>query len=128
MSVMHPRDRFSIINLTEGTSVNITTNIFEILTWKSKVGVSDEKMIDAVNFMVIDLKELKGFLNQTLYKDDDGTWVDIYYWETEKDAHDSNESMADKDSFKNLISMIEPDSVSIKVMNPLQSSGDICFK
>ncbi len=105
-----------------------TNNVFEIVTWKSKPDISDGQMIEAVNAMVGDLKDLKGFLNQTLYKDGDGTWSSIYYWETEKNAHDSNEGMANKESFKNLMAIVEPASISIKVMSPLQSSGDIVFK
>ncbi len=105
-----------------------TNKVFEILTWKSKVGVSDEEMIQAVDSMVGDLKELNGFLNQTLYKEDDGTWIDVYYWQTEKNAHDSNEAMADKQSFKKLMSIIEPSTVTMKVISPRQSSGEIQFK
>jgi len=102
--------------------------IFEILEWKSKSGVADNQMIDAVEAMVDDLKGLEGFLNQTLYKDDSGVWVDIYYWKTEQDAHNSNASMANKESFKQLIELIEPDSVSIKVMPALQHSGHFSFQ
>ena len=105
-----------------------TKKVFEILTWKSKSGVTDEEMIKAVDSMVVDLKGLNGFLNQTLYKDSDGTWIDIYYWSTEKDAHDSNEGMEDKASFKNLMSIIEPETVTMKVVSPKQSSGAIQFK
>ena len=105
-----------------------TNNVFEILTWKSKLGVSDEEMIRAVDGMVEDLKKLTGFLNQTLYKEEDGTWVDVYYWKTEKDAHDSNDVMADKESLKKLMSVIEADTVTIKVLSQKQSSGAIQFK
>ncbi len=101
--------------------------VFEILTWKAKPGVSDKQMIDAAEAMVADLRELNGFLNQSLYKDENGTWIDIYYWETEKDAHDSNASMAEKTSFHNLIELIDADSITMKVLNTLQSSGGISF-
>ena len=105
-----------------------TSSVFEILTWKSKGGISDKEMVQAVDGMVEDLKKLNGFLNQTLYKEEDGTWIDIYYWQTEKDAHDSNGAMADKESFKKLMSIIEPDTVTLKVVSPKQSSGEILFK
>ena len=104
------------------TTIN---KVLEILTWKSKPGVSDKKMINAVDAMVIDLKKLPGFLNQTLYLDDDGTWIDIYYWSTEQDAHNSNEAMADKDSFKALMPLIEEGSVTMKVVTQKQASGKI---
>ena len=99
----------------------------EILEWKSKSGVTDSQMIRAVDAMVGDIQTLKGFLNQSLYKDSSGNWVDIYYWESELDAHNSNESMANKESFKQLIELIEPESVTIEVMPSLQQSGNIVF-
>ena len=105
-----------------------TNKVFEILTWKSKSGVSDEEMVRAVDGMVEDLRSLNGFLNQTLYKEEDGTWIDVYYWQTEKDAHDSNDAMAAKESFKKLMSIIEPNTVTLKVVSPKQSSGEILFK
>ncbi len=102
-------------------------NVYEILTWKSKSGVSDKKMIEAVDEMVVDLRTLDGFLHQTLYKNKDGTWIDVYYWKTEKDAIASNDAMANKDSLKSLMELIEPDSVTIEIMAPLQSSGQLSF-
>jgi hypothetical protein len=41
---------------------------FEIVKWKSKQGVPDEAMINAVSGMVGDLESCEGFLQQTLYK------------------------------------------------------------
>ena len=107
--------------------MNESKIVFEILKWKTKSEVIDTVMVEAVNNMVEDLKMLKGFLNQTLYKDNTGFWVDIYYWETEQDAHASNESMANKESFINLIEIIEPNSVSMEVLTSLQSSGNFIF-
>jgi len=97
-------------------------SIVEVLTWKSKFGVTDEEMISAVNAMAPDLEKLQGFINQSLYKTSENKWVDIYYWETEKDAHDSNASMDGKETLKALIDLIEPNSISIEVMPQLQSS------
>lgn len=101
--------------------------VYEIVKWKSKSNVKDQDMIDAVNNMVTDLKSLKGFLHQSLYKNSNEEWVDIYYWETEEDAHASNESMATKNSFDNLIKLIEPNTVSVEILHPLQSSGKQSF-
>jgi hypothetical protein len=113
--------------LAEENKLEFNHHIFETVKWKSKSGVPDKKMIDAVNSMVIDLKGLKGFLHQSLYKDFNEVWVDVYYWETEEDAHASNVSMGDKASFKNLIDLIELDSVSIEILHQLQSSGRHTF-
>ena len=101
---------------------NEVGQIVEILMWRSKAGVSDEEMILAVNEMASDLTKLPGFINQSLYKNSENKWVDIYYWETEKNAHDSNASMDGKETLKKLIDLIEPNSISIEVMPQLQSS------
>lgn len=108
--------------------LNSKSPVFEIVKWKPKETVSDERMIEAVNDMTEDLKSLKGFLQQTLYKSSNGEWVDIYYWETEKDAHASNASMADKESFKELITLIKPESVTIEIMQEQQSSSKLSFE
>lgn len=100
----------------------------EIVKWKSKEGVSDQDMIASVEGMVSDLRDCRGFINQSLYKDSGGVWVDVYYWDDEGCAHASNEYMADKESFSSLISLIEPDSVSLEVMPLLQTSGNINFE
>ena len=113
--------------LAEEISLSNNNPVYEIVKWESKPDVSDKAMIDAVNAMVVDLKSLKGFLHQSLYKNSNEEWVDFYYWETEEDAHASNTSMADKASFKTLIDLIEPNTVSIEVLHQLQSSGDLSF-
>ena len=94
--------------------------VFESVKWKAKTNVSDKEMINAVNKMVPDLKKLEGFINQTLYKDEYGYWIDIYYWDTTENAHLSNERMADKKSLKNLLELVQLDSVEIKILEPLQ--------
>lgn len=100
----------------------------EIVKWKSKEGVSDTDMIASVNGIVADLKGCKGFVHQSLYKSSDNEWIDIYYWEDEFCAHDSNQYMADKKAFLSLLALIEPDSVSMEIMPLLQTSGELSFK
>ncbi|WP_024771814.1 hypothetical protein [Aquimarina macrocephali] len=97
-------------------------SVLEIVKWKAKPNVSNKKIIDAVNTMVPDLKKLKGFISQTLYKDEDDNWIDIYYWDTTENAHLSNERMADKESLKNLLELILLESVSMEVLKPLQNA------
>jgi len=97
-------------------------NILEIVKWKGKPNISDQQMIEAVNAMVPDLKNIEGFINQVLYKDEDDYWIDVYYWDSVENAHLSNERMADKKSLKNLLGLIKLESVKMKVLTPLQKS------
>ena len=112
----------------EDSLKNKAVPVFEIVKWQSRQGVVDHKMISAVERMAPDIQTLPGFIHQTLYKSVSGEWVAIYYWETEEDAHASNTSMAGKGSFKALMALIEPESVFIEVMHPLQLSGNTLFQ
>lgn len=93
--------------------------IAELVKWRAKPDVSDSAMVKAVDGLLADLQELPGFVRQFLYKDKDGQWVDLYFWETEKQAVASNDLMADKASFGKLISLIEPETVTIEMLNPV---------
>lgn len=99
----------------------------EVLTWRAKAGISDTQMVEAVEAMVVDLKKLPGFEYQALFKVDDNLWKEVYFWKTEHDAHRSNELMADKNTFKVLMALIEPDSVTMEVAPILQQSSEVTF-
>ena len=97
-------------------------SVLEIVKWKGKPEISDSQMIEAVAAMVPDLKKLDGFISQTLYKDNEGFWIDVYYWNTAENAHLSNERMAEKESLKGLLEIIELDTVTMQVLESLQKS------
>lgn len=94
----------------------MSTSVVEIVKWKSASGVTDQEMIEAALALVPDLKSIGGFIDKTLYKNDD-EWIDIYYWDTVEEAHMSNERMANKESLSKLFSLVQPDTVSITVMS-----------
>lgn len=97
-------------------------SVLEIVKWKAKPNVTDFQMKEAVNAMVPDLKKLDGFISQTLYKNDENFWIDVYYWNTSENAHLSNERMAEKESLKALLEIIVLDTVIMEILEPLQKS------
>ena len=101
--------------------------VIETVYWKSITGVTDEDMVAAVRNKLFDVRKVKGFQHQALYKNSNNEWVGVYYWDTLEDAHNSNTIMAEKDSFKKLISLIDEQSIRIEAMEELQSSGTITF-
>lgn len=104
----------------------MTKICIETVKWKSADHVSDQAMIEAAENIVADLKNCEGFLQQVLAKQN-GEWVSIYYWVDEKSAHASNEYMADKAAFIDLMSLIEENSVSIETCLSVQASGKADF-
>lgn len=97
--------------------------VTEILSWQAKANVTDEQMVAAVDAMLPDLKLLPGFLFQSLSKDSQGRWIEVYFWQTAKDAHNSNELMAKKESLADLMQLLHGETISMEVMQPLQDSG-----
>jgi heme-degrading monooxygenase HmoA len=94
----------------------MNTSIIEIVKWQAATGVADETVIEAAANLPPDLKSIGGFIQKTLYKNDD-EWVDVYYWHTLADAQFSNERMANKASLAALFAIIKPETVSITVMS-----------
>ncbi|WP_343561181.1 hypothetical protein [Kiloniella sp. b19] len=93
--------------------------IVELVKWRGREGVSGQDMREAVDAILPDLESLPGFVSQTLYRDDEGLWVDLYVWTNREDAIASNDRMAPKESFIRLMELIEPGTVSIGFLNPV---------
>ena len=103
------------------------TPIFEMLTWQAAPHIDDNDMISAMARFSGVVKTLPGFLYQSLYKKADHKWVCIYFWETEQEAHASNEAVAGTPEFSHLMSLIKENSLTMEVFSALQSSGVIRF-
>lgn len=101
--------------------------VIETVTWRANEDVTEEEMKNAVESMLLDLKTLPGFVHETLSVNETGQWLQLYYWETTEDAHNSNQLMADKPSFAKLIALIQPDSVDIQVYRSIHASSAIRF-
>lgn len=99
--------------------------VTEIVSWNAKPDVTDQTMIEAVSALLPDLKKLPGFIYQSLGKNPQGRWIDIYYWDSVKNAHASNELMSDTQSLSQLMALIQADSVSIEVIEPQQASASL---
>jgi hypothetical protein len=100
----------------------ITHPVYETVRWLANKGVDKQQMIQAMTRLSNDLKNLPGFIEQTLYQRENNQWLAVYYWKTEQQAHDSNLLVADKDSFIKLVSLIQADSIEIEVLSPLQQA------
>ncbi|MPY23004.1 hypothetical protein [Shewanella sp. YLB-07] len=101
--------------------------VVETVTWHAQAGVTEQQMILAVQMMLADLKVLPGFIHELLTLAPDGSWMQLYYWQTAADAHNSNQLMADKASFNDLIALLNPQSIKIEIYQPVQTSSALKF-
>lgn len=92
-------------------------HVVELVKWKSNSGVSDADMVAAMNGILPDVKMLPGFGRMDLYKDKDDNWVAVYVWDSEEEAHASNDLMAEKPSFARLITLADVSSISIEILH-----------
>ena len=107
--------------------------IVEAVSWVAKAGVDTQQVIDAVTLMLPDLQKVPGFKYQSLSQkeikqetsntDSACQWLQLYYWDTVENAHNSNEIMAPTASLAHLISLIEPASIAIDIFIPQQQSS-----
>ena len=100
----------------------INQPVYETVRWTANKGVDKQQMIEAMKILSKDVKNLPGFIEQTLYQRENNEWLAIYYWKTEQQAHNSNHLVAEKDSFIKLVSLIQADSIEIEVLSPLQQA------
>ncbi len=96
---------------------NIKNKTLKIVKWKAKLNVTDSEITYAVNNMVQDLNQLKGFVSHTLYKTEYDEWIDVNYWESAEDANNSNCKMLEKESFTTLIELIDVASVNVDILD-----------
>lgn len=101
--------------------------VIETVSWKAKEDVTDKAMIQSVESMLEDLKDLPGFIHETLSLSEEGKWLQLYYWKSAEDAHNSNQLMAKKSSLTNLMTLIEPESVTIQVLTPQHASSELAL-
>jgi len=98
----------------------IKNKTLKIVKWKAKTNVTDSEITYAVNNMVLDLNQLKGFVSHALYKTEYNEWIDVNYWDSVEDANNSNGKMLEKDSFTTLIKLIDVASVNVDIMDAQQ--------
>lgn len=73
--------------------------------------------VAAVDAILPGLKKLPGFISQTLYKDDEGIWVDLYHWDTRGQAEESTDLMGTRPEFQQLLELIDMPSISIDFLS-----------
>jgi hypothetical protein len=92
-------------------------SVHEIVRWKGLPSVSDKDMKFAAEAIEPDLKTIGGFISKSLFKEGE-FWIDIYIWNSRKEAESSVGKMSDKVSFQRLMALVDPQSVSISILDP----------
>ncbi|WP_374334593.1 hypothetical protein [Leeia sp.] len=93
----------------------MSASVLEIIQWQAQPGVTDAAMVAAMQALLPDLQQLEGFISKTMYRNAD-LWCELYQWQSEADAQQSNVRMADQASLQALLALVQPDTISIQIM------------
>lgn len=88
-------------------------SVLEIVEFRAVEGVPEQEIVEAVEGLIPDLREIGGFVEQTLYAAQDGLWVILYAWEGMRDAQHSTERMTGRASFDRLMGMVDPATIRL---------------
>ncbi|MBI5406008.1 hypothetical protein HY972_03175 [Candidatus Kaiserbacteria bacterium] len=66
---------------------NVTVKVIEYQLAK---GVEEQAFLDASAALMSELAKLRGFIKRELHKGENGRWRDIVYWQSRKDADQSD--------------------------------------
>lgn len=98
-------------------------HFIELVTFKTKVGVTTDQVVSASDDVNRFLKSQPGFVSRNLGQAEDGTWHDILFWESQAHVMAAMEKVAASSSCATLFGLIDPDSDSMALFPSLISIG-----
>src|SRR5688572_3145633 len=99
--------------MTSRTTTTTSSDVLEIVTFKTKPGVGDERVLAAADALQRDVEPLEGYLGRRLLKAEDGTWVDTVRWTSLEAAHAAFTLIASKPSAAAFMELTEAESITM---------------
>ena len=98
-------------------------HFIELVTFKTKTGVTPDQVISASDDVNRFLKSQPGFVSRHLGQTEDGTWHDILFWESEDHVMAAMEQVASSPYCATFFGLIDPASDSMALFPSLMSIG-----
>jgi Antibiotic biosynthesis monooxygenase len=90
------------------------SKVIEIVQFRLKDGAHEEAFQEASESMEEGFaRRQPGFLNRSLARGDEGTWVDVVFWQDLKSAVDAAEAFMGSEACMPFFGMIDEDSVRL---------------
>ena len=94
------------------TKPEMTTTV-ETVSYKLAAGVANDAFLKASEVMTRWVSRQSGLQYRSLSQKDDGSWLDIVYWNTKEDAEKAGESFRQEMIATDFYMMIDPGSVEM---------------
>lgn len=91
--------------------------VIEYVTFLAKDSVSDDNLLKSAKQTDSVLEEIPGFINHYLAKQDNGTWVEVVFWESKAFATDGLEVFLKHPLSEIFLNNIKEGSVKIEYSN-----------
>ena len=102
------------------TSTTTQSDVLEIVTFKAKPGVADDRVLAAADALQRDVERLEGYLGRRLLKAEDGTWVDTVRWTSVDAAHAAFKLIESKPSAAAFMELTEAESIRMLHAQPVK--------
>ena len=95
----------------------------ELVTFKTKPGVTPDQVLSASVDVNHFLNSQLGFVSRHLGQTEDGTWHDILFWESQDHVMAAMEKVASSSSCATFFGLIDPANDSMALFPSLMSIG-----
>lgn len=96
------------------------SDVLEIVTFKAKPGVTDDRVLEAADALQRDVEPLEGYLGRRLLKAEDGTWVDTVRWTSVEAAHAAFKLIESRPSAAAFMELTEAESITMLHAHPVK--------
>jgi hypothetical protein len=93
----------------------------EVVLFKLKPAVDESAFLEASEAVMLDLRQMRGFIRRELFKDADGRWMDTVHWHSLDDALRAAEAFMSLSCAQALIAMIDETSMTMLHLEPART-------
>ena len=97
----------------------------KVIEYKLVPGVSEQKFLETSAALTPELAKLRGFIKRELHKGGNGRWRDVVYWQSRKDADQSELDIPNIPACVKCIAMMNHDDMTVLHFEQMQSSKNL---
>ncbi len=89
-------------------------SVIEYVTFKINDGITQANFIKAANESEMALKTITGFIHRSIALQENGTWIEVVFWENKQVAIDGLNIFLEHEQSKNFLNFIDNESIKIE--------------
>jgi hypothetical protein len=93
--------------------MNNQAKVIELVLFKTKVGVTQEQLIQAARATTPVLEQMNGYVRRNISVDEQGQWADIVYWTSKEAALEAADKFQNIKECQQYTNMIELDQMKM---------------